>query len=62
MTPEFTRIMIWQLLGLIAVTVIILFLGGCSHPHRFDPRSLEQQRAAQKACLDQGRPPPECRP
>ena len=43
------------------VIVISVLLTGCSHPHRFDTLTLDQQRAKQKACLDAGKPPPECR-
>ena len=41
--------------------LITLLLAACSHPHRFDAMSIEEARAKQKACLDQGKPPPECR-
>ena len=46
-----------------AIALILSFLlAACSHPHRFDAMSIEEARAKQKACLDAGKPPPECRP
>ena len=52
-------LLVWFLTA--AITAAIILLLGCSHPLRLDPNRQDLQWKQQR-CLDEGRPPPECRP
>jgi len=48
-------------LFLIALLALLMIVFACSAPLRFDPHRQDLQWKQQR-CLDEGKPPPECRP